>query len=311
MSSIKGSEKASAKCPNCGSTSRIMDYQQNVRICADCGRIIEESIKDRGPEWRAFSAKEYQNKKRSGPPSTGTIHDKGLSTNIDWKNRDAKGKNLSPKKSQQMYRLRKWHNRSRIASSGDRNLIIALGEMSRMTSQLGLPRSTQEIASKIYREAVEKGLIRGRSIEGVVSATLYAACREAKMPRTLEEIEEVSRVKMKKITSSYMFLTRKLDIHLPPTDPASYVTRFGSELGISGEVQTNAMYLIKRVQEKKLTSGKSPSGTAAACLYIAALKGGERVTQRSVAEVAGVTEVTVRNRYKDVAKELEIELETY
>lgn len=130
------------------------------------------------------------------------------------------------------------------------------------------------------------------------------------MPRTLEEIEEVSRVKMKKITSSYMFLTRELDIHLPPTDPASYITRFGSELGISGEVQTDAMHLIKRVREKKLTSGKSPRGTAAACLYIAALKGGERVTQKSVSEVAGVTEVTVRNRYKDVTKELEIELKT-
>ncbi len=310
MSSIKGSEKESRGCPACGSNSIVRDYQHNFRVCADCGRIVEEDMKDRGPEWRAFDNEQREEKSRAGPPSTETIHDRGLSTRIDWKNRDARGKNLTPKRSQQMYRLRKWDNRSKITSSGDRNLIIAFNEMSRMTSQLGLPRSTQEIASKIYRKAVDEGVVRGRSIEGVASAALYAACRESGMPRTLEEIEAVSRVKMKKITSSYMFLTRKLDIHLPPTDPASYVTRFGSELDISGEVQIEAVNLIKRVQKKKLTSGKSPSGMAAACLYIAALKCGERRTQREVAQVAGVTEVTVRNRYKEVADELEIELNT-
>ncbi len=309
MSSIEDSEKESVKCPSCGGTSVVRDYQHNVTICADCGRILEENIKDRGPEWRAFSSEEYDNKKRSGPPSTQTIHDRGLSTKIDWKNRDARGKNLSPEKSRQMYRLRKWDNRSKIANSEDRNLIIALSEMSRMVSQLGLPRSTQEIASKIYRKAVEEGLIRGRSIEGIVSATLYAACREAQMPRTLEEIAEVSRIDIRKISSNYMFLIRELDLHLPPTDPARYITRFGSELGLSGEVQTEAMHMIKKIRDKKLTSGKSPSGTAAACLYIAALRGGERVTQREVAEVAGVTEVTVRNRYKDTIDDLGIELQ--
>lgn len=302
--------KESAKCPSCGSHTVVRDYQHNVVICADCGRVLEENIKDRGPEWRAFSAAEYENKKRSGPPSTGTIHDRGLSTSIDWKNRDGRGKNLSPEKSRQMYRLRKWDNRSKISNSEDRNLIVAFSELSRMTSQLGLPRSTQEIASKIYRKAVEKGLIRGRSIEGVVSATLYAACREAEMPRTLEEIAEVSRVDLRKISSNYMFLIRELDLHLPPTDPTRYITRFGSELGLSGEVQTDAMHLVKRIQDKKLSSGKSPSGTAAACIYIAAMKGGERVTQREVAEVAGVTEVTVRNRYKETTDDLGINLDT-
>lgn len=298
----------SSKCPNCGSNSVVRDYQHNVKICAECGRVLKEGMKDRGPEWRAFSAEEYENKRRSGPPSTETIHDRGLSTKIDWKNRDAKGKNLSPEKMRQMHRLRKWDNRSKVNNSGDRNLIIAFGDMSRMISQLGLPKSTQEIASKIYRKAVDKNLIRGRSIESVVSAALYAACREAEMPRTLEEIAEVSRVDIKKISSNYMFLIRELDLYLPPTDPAKYITRFGSELDLSGEIQTEAMHLVKRVQEKSLTSGKSPSGTAAACIYIAALKGGERVTQREVADVAGVTEVTVRNRYKETTDDLGIDL---
>lgn len=241
---------------------------------------------------------------------TYTIHDKGLSTKIDWRNRDSRGKNLSPERRSQMQRLRKWHKRARVSGSSDRNLTLALGEMDRMSSQLGLPKKVREITSKIYREAVKENLIRGRSIEGVVSAVLYAACRKTQIPRTLEEIAEVSHVDKKEIGRSYRFITRELDIHLPPTDPANYVSRFGSELGVSGEVRTRAIELIKKAQEEGLTSGKGPSGTAAATLYLASIMEGERKTQREVAETAGVTEVTVRNRYKEIADKLALDVST-
>ncbi len=239
---------------------------------------------------------------------TYTIHDKGLSTKIDWKNRDSKGQNLSPKKRSQMYRLRKWQRRIRVSDATERNLAFALSEMDRMSSQLGLPRNVREISAMIYRDAVKKQLIRGRSIEGVSSAALYAGCRQTQMPRTLEEIAEVSRVDKKEIGRSYRFITRELDIHLPPTDPSNYVARFGSELDISGETRTKAIELIKKAKEKKLTSGRGPTGIAAAALYIAAILCGERRTQRGVAEVAHVTEVTVRNRYKELAEKLNIEI---
>ncbi len=242
---------------------------------------------------------------------TYTIHDKGLSTQIDWSNRDSRGKTLSPGKRYKMYRLRKWQKRIRVSGAKDRNLAFALSEMDRMASQLGLPRNVRENTSKIYREALYADLIRGRSIEGVVSATLYAACREAQMPRTLEEVTEVSRVDKKEIGRTYRFIARKLDIDLPPTDSSRYVARFGSELNISDEARVEAMKIIRKAQEEKLTSGKTPSGTAAAALYIAALKCGERRTQREVAEVADVTEVTVRNRYKELAEELDEEVEVY
>lgn len=304
-----GKVELEKKCPACGNETVVRDYQRGIVICESCGRIIKEDIKDRGPEWRAFDQKQRENRSRGGSPMTYTIHDKGLSTQIDWKNRDGHGKSLSPERRSQMYRLRKWQRRSRVSGGKDRNLAFALSEMDRMASQLGLPRSVRESTSKIYRRAVQEGLIRGRSIEGIVSATLYAACRETQMPRTLEEIAEVSRVDKKEIGRSYRFLTRELDIHLPPVNPVNYVARFGSDMGISGETRSKAIDIIREAQKNKLTSGKGPTGTAAAAIYLASIMTGERRTQSEVAEVAQVTEVTVRNRYKELAEELDLDVE--
>lgn len=302
-------EELERECPSCGSSSVVRDYQRNIVICEKCGRIIKEDIKDRGPEWRAFDQEQREERSRGGSPMTYTIHDKGLSTKIDWRNRDSRGKSLSPERRSRMYRLRKWQRRIRVSDATERNLAFALSEMDRMSSQLGLPRSVREVAAMVYRDAVENSLIRGRSIEGVASAALYAGCRETQMPRTLEEITEVSRVDKKEIGRSYRFITRELDIHLPPTDPSNYVARFGSELDVSGEVRTKAIELIKKAQENKLTSGRGPTGIAAAAIYIATIMAGERRTQREVAEVAHVTEVTVRNRYKELAEELDLDIE--
>lgn len=301
-------EELDRKCPNCESSTVVRDYKRNIVICEECGRILEEEIKDRGPEWRAFDQEQKDERSRSGSPMTYTIHDKGLSTKIDWKNRDSRGKSLSPEKRSQMYRLRKWQRRIRVSDATERNLAFALSEMDRMSSQLGLPRNVREVSAMIYRDAVKNHLIRGRSIEGVASAALYAGCRQTQMPRTLEEIAEVSRVDKKEISRSYRFITRELDIHLSPIDPANYVARFGSELDVSGEVRTKSIELIKKAQEKKLTSGRGPTGIAAAALYIAAVMEGERKTQREVAEVAHVTEVTVRNRYKELVEKLDLDV---
>lgn len=301
--------EADRECPTCDDAPVVRDYRENTILCGKCGRVLKEDIKDRGPEWRAFDQQEHEEKSRAGPPSTETIHDKGLSTQIDWKNRDSKGQSLSPKRRSRMYRLRKWQKRIRVSGAKDRNLATALSEIDRMSSQLGLPKSIREEASKIYREAVNEDLIRGRSIESVSSAALYVACRKNQMPRTLEEVAEVSRVDKKEIGQSYRLLSRELDIRLPPIDPTRYVARFGSELGISGETRTKAIQLIRKAKEEKITSGKSPVGIAAAAIYIASITTGERKTQREVAEVSEMTEVTVRNRYKELAKKLDLDVE--
>jgi transcription initiation factor TFIIB len=287
----------------------VRDYDRAELVCSGCGLVVHDRIMDIGPEWRAFDQEQRDKRGRTGAPMTLTIHDKGLSTMIDWRDRDAHGKDLTPKRRAQIYRLRKWQRRIRVSDATERNLAFALSEIDRMSSHLALPRNIREAASLVYRKAVEERLIRGRSIEGVAAAALYAACRESKIPRTLDEIAEVSRVSKKEIGRSYRFIARELMIHLRPTSPIDYVPRFGSDLGLSGEAQSKAIELLKEAQKKGLTSGRGPTGVAAAAVYIASVLTGERRTQRDVADVARVTEVTVRNRYKELCDKLGLDVE--
>jgi len=237
-----------------------------------------------------------------------TIHDKGLSTVIDWRNKDSYGKDISADRRAQLYRLRKWQRRIRVSDASERNLAFALSELDRIASKLGLPRNVRENAAVLYRGAVEKGLIRGRSIEGVAAAALYAACRRCKVPRTLDEIAEISRVDRKEIGRTYRFISRELNIRLAPTNPIDYVPRFASELKLPGEVESKAIAILQKASERGLTSGRGPTGVAAAAIYIASVLHGTRRTQREVAEVAGVTEVTIRNRYKELTEYLDIDV---
>nr|WP_253736966.1 transcription initiation factor IIB [Halohasta salina] len=263
------------------------------------GLIIENDRIDRGPEWRAFTHSERQEKSRVGAPTTNTMHDKGLTTTIDWKNEDAYGRSLSSEKRSQMHRLRKWQERIRTKDAGERNLQFALSEVDRMASALGVPQSVREVASVIYRQALNEDLIRGRSIEGVSTAALYAACRKEGIPRSLEEIAEVSRVDRKEIGRTYRYISQELGLEMRPVDPKKYVPRFSSQLDLSEEVQAKAKEIIDTTAEEGLLSGKSPTGFAAAAIYAASLLCNEKKTQREVADVAQVTEVTIRNRYQE------------
>jgi len=286
-------------CPECSSDNVVMDADQGELVCDDCGLVLDERQIDRGPEWRAFNHSERQSKSRVGAPVTETMHDKGLTTTIDWKDKDAYGRSLSSEKRSQMHRLRKWQERIRTKDAGERNLQFALSEIDRMASALGVPRSVREVASVIYRRALKEDLIRGRSIEGVATATLYAACRKEGIPRSLEEISEVSRVERKEIGRTYRYVSQELGLEMKPVDPKQYVPRFGSELELSEEVKSKANEIIETTAEQGLLSGKSPTGFAAAAIYAASLLCNEKKTQREVADVAQVTEVTIRNRYQE------------
>ncbi|ATW88403.1 transcription initiation factor TFIIB [Halohasta litchfieldiae] len=268
-------------------------------IHEETGLILEDDQIDRGPEWRAFTHSERQDKSRVGAPTTKTMHDKGLTTTIDWKNQDAYGRSLSSEKRSQMHRLRKWQERIRTKDAGERNLQFALSETDRMASALGVPRSVREVSSVIYRQALNEDLIRGRSIEGVSTAALYAACRKEGIPRSLEEIAEVSRVERKEIGRTYRYISQELGLEMRPVDPKRYVPRFSSQLDLSEEVQAKAKEIIDTTAEQGLLSGKSPTGFAAAAIYAASLLCNQKKTQREVADVAQVTEVTIRNRYQE------------
>jgi transcription initiation factor TFIIB len=287
----------SESCPECDSEQLISSGDELV--CDDCGLVVEEDMIDRGPEWRAFNQSERDSKSRVGAPTTQTMHDKGLTTQIDWKDKDAYGRSISSKKRSQMQRLRKWQERIRTKDAGERNLQFALSETDRMASALGVPRSVREVASVIYRRALSEDLIRGRSIEGVATACLYAACRKEGIPRSLEEVAAVSRVEQKEIGRTYRYISKELGLKMEPVDPKEYVPRFCSELDVSEEVKMKANEIIDVTAEQGLLSGKSPTGFAAAAIYASSLLCNEKQTQREVAAVAQVTEVTIRNRYQE------------
>ncbi len=297
------------ECPECGSRHLAQDYDRGELICEDCGLVIDNQYIDEGPEWRAFDMKQEENRARTGAPMTEMVHDKGLSTGIDSSNRDSYGRAIPSKKKAQIYRLRKWQRRIRVSDATERNLAYALTEMDRMASTMGLPKNIRETAAVVYRKAVKKNLIRGRSIKSVVAASLYAACRKAGVPRTLDEIAEATSSDRKEIGRTYRFLSRELILKLKPTKPQEYLSRFCSELDLSGKVQKIAKNIIDQAEEQELISGKGPTGLAAAAIYIASINGGERRTQREVADVAAVTEVTVRNRYKELVDKLDIDIE--
>ncbi|WP_247728542.1 transcription initiation factor IIB [Halovivax limisalsi] len=297
---VDQSEQENARsCPECESASLRRSADGSELSCEACGLLLEEEAIDHGPEWRAFNHAERESKSRVGAPTTETMHDRGLTTTIDWKNKDAYGRSLSAEKRTQMSRLRKWQERIRTKDAGERNLQFALSETDRMASALGIPRSVREVASVIYRRALDEDLIRGRSIEGVATGTLYAACRMEGIPRSLDEVAAVSRVERKEIGRTYRYVSHELGFEMEPVDPKQYVPRFCSELDLPEEVQSKANEVIDTSAEKGLLSGKSPTGYAAAAIYASALLCNEKRTQREVAAVAQVTEVTIRNRYQE------------
>jgi transcription initiation factor TFIIB len=234
---------------------------------------------------------------------------KGLVTEIDQYNRDIRGGKISPKKQAQLYRMRKWHKRVSVYGSLERNLIIALSELDRVASSLGLPDNIKESAALLYRRAVKEELIRGRLIKSVVAAVIYAICRIQGIPRTLDEISKASGIPKKEIGRAYRFVKLGLHVDVPLTDPARHIPKFATALRLGGEVQEEAVKVIGKALRKGLVSGRGPTGVAAAALYIAGAMHGAKKTQKEIAVVSGVTEVTIRNRYRELKRELGLKVD--
>jgi transcription initiation factor TFIIB len=304
----KTHQRLTDKCPECASKNLIHDYDTGETICGDCGLVLFEQTLDKGPEWRAFTQEEKASRSRVGLPTLYSVHDKGLSTAISQVDRDAFGRKLPIATRLQMWRLRKWQIRSRVHSSVDRNLAQAMGELERLSSNIGISPPIKEKAAVVYRKALDKGLVRGRSINAIAAASLYAACRGSGIPRTLREIAEASLVDKKDVARCYRLLLQELDVHMPVADPLTYVSKIAEKNGISGQTTGAAIAILREARQKRFASGKDPMGLAAAALYIACLQHNERKTQKDIAEAAGVTEVTVRNRYKALARQLKLQL---
>jgi transcription initiation factor TFIIB len=294
-------------CPECESPNLVHDYDTGETVCGDCGLVLYEQMMDKGPEWRAFTQEEKASRSRAGVPTSYSVHDKGLSTAI-YGDRDASGRKLPLTTRLQMWRLRKWQIRSRVHSAIDRNLAYAMTELDRLSDNVYIPPPIKEKAAVIYRKAVDKGLVRGRSIAAVVAAAVYAACRGTGTPRTAREIAEASLVDKKDVNRCYRFLLKELDMQMPIADPIIYVSKIAERVGISGKTQGRAIGIIREARKKHGLSGKDPMGFAGAALYIACLENNEKKTQKDIAEAADVTEVTVRSRYKMLKRQLGIVL---
>ncbi len=292
------------KCPECGSANLFVNKEKGEVICKDCGLVVEDKLIDFSQEWREFESDDGEKKRRTGAPMTYTQYDQGLGTEVG---RKSDLYQLGGKERNKFFRLRKWQYR--ISTAIERNLKLALAELKRVSSYLKLPASVEEEAARIYTMAVQRGLVRGRSMESVVAGALYAACRRHEVPRTLDELSEASGIEKKEIGRTYRFVTRELQITIMPSNPADYIPRFSSALKLSPDTQTKAVEILDRAQKAELTSGRGPTGIAAAALYVSALIHGEKRTQREVADIAGVTEVTIRNRYKELLEKLKLEKE--
>lgn len=287
-------------CPECAGEIQH-DSKRGEQACEDCGLVVDEDEIDHGPEWRAFNSNDRDQKSRVGSPTNKMMHDDGLATNIDWKDKDAYGQKLGSKQRRKMNRLRKWNERTKAQNSHDRNLKTALGEIERMGSSLGLPRDIREISSMIYRQCLQKDMLPGRSIEGMATAALYAAGRMEDIPRSLNEMERVSRVDKNEIARAYRYIDRELSLGIGPSDPIKYIPRFAGNFDeISQDTERLARRLTERLKDAELHSGKTPPGIAAAAIYMAAKLYGETPTQSELSEVTGVTEVTIRERYQDI-----------
>lgn len=294
------------QCPEC-SNKIVSDEKRGEKTCSNCGLVIDEDAVDRGPEWRSFTTQEKQEKSRVGSPVTNLKHDKGLSTNIGSRDKDANGNQLSAQQRRKMKRLRTWNERFRTRDSSERNLKQALGEIERMASALGLVQSVRETASMIYRQALNNDMLPGRSIEGVTTAALYAAARIEETPRTLDEMRVVSRVDKREIARDYRYINRELQLDVGLLDPLDYIPRFASEVDVTRHTENKAVNLVNRIKENNLHTGKSPPGIAAAALYTAAMFSVEDITQGEVADASGITEVTIRKQKKLIVEEGEMD----
>ena len=294
------------RCPRCGKGTLVTDTNTGENFCGKCGYVLTDQSVESGPEWRSFSKEKHEGRSRAGVPTSLAMHEMGLATIIGPTDRDATGKPLSASMRSTIERLRTWDSRSQVHEPIDRNFRQAFSELDRLKDKLAVGDAVIEKAAYIYRKALDKGLVRGRSISALIAASLYAACRDTETPRTLKDIGHSSNIKRKDIARCYRLLLRELGLKMPVVDPIKCIARIASKAGLSEKTKRDATKILKTAEEIKISAGKDPMGLAAAALYVACVINGENKTQRDVAEAAGVTEVTIRNRYKGLKTSLNL-----
>ena len=298
---MSSTSAAGQRCPSCTKTKMILDDNTGELFCSFCGFVVTDKIVEGGPEWRSFS-NDGADRSRVGSGTSITMHDMGLSTIIGPQNKDATGKPLDTNMKKSIERLRTWDNRSQAYSSSDRNLRQALSEMDKLQDKLSLTNAVIEKAAYIYRKAIERKLVKGRSIHGLVAACIYAACRNTETPRTLDDVADGINIRRKDVARCYRLIFRELDLKIPVADPVKGVSRIASIAGLGEATKRKAITLLNKAKKIGMVAGKDPMGIAAAALYLACISSGGNKTQKEISIASGVTEVTIRNRCAGLKK---------
>ena len=300
--------KTSIICSICNKKEgqAVTDPESGEVICSNCGMVMVEAISENRSEWRAFKTEEANQRSRTGTPTSLARHDMGLATIIGRTDKDASGRGLDASMRSTMERLRTWDSRIQVYSPADRNLRQAFGMLERVKDKLGLSATIIEKTAYIYRKAQERGLVRGRTIRSVMAAAIYITCREMAMSRTLNDVAFLNNIKRKELARTIRLLILELDIKIPILDPIKCVVRVANKVKLSEKTKRQAMDIMHNVTKSGISAGKDPMGLAGSVLYLSSKNSGENITQMDIAEAAGVTEVTIRNRFKDLRNRIDL-----
>jgi len=282
-------------CPECDGS---LVTEAGETTCEDCGLVLNTHRLDRAPR-PEYGDSEDASRTRTGAPLTLTRHDRGLSTEIGRKH-DGTGNPLSGRKRRQLSRLRREHSRGRFQSKAQRNLAHACSELRRLTSALDLSDTVREEATAIYREAHDRDLIQGRSIETMAAGSLYAACRCRGHPVTPEEIAAHTDGDRTKVELGYGVLNTALELSTQVIRPSDRIPKLASACGAPDRVQHRAIELARVAEAEGIANGRNPAGVAAACVYLAGRECGQDYTQEALAGMADVSAVTLRKRFTEL-----------
>ena len=303
------SDEFSVKCRQniCSKGPLITDNTTGEVLCGSCGLVLIEKVEDTGPESRTHDMGEYLTKSRTGTGVSLAMYDMGLPTVISSGGKDASGNFLSSYTKNTFNRLKLWDRRSKSRST-DRNMKIAFITLDALKTKLAIPDMVIEKTAYIYRKVVNRKMTRGRAINSLICASLYAACRQTDTPRTLYDIAQTGNISKKNLSRSYRDLIKTLDLKVQPFDSSEFITRISSEVGISEKTQRDALNIISQAVEKEISAGKNPMGLAAAALHISCVLNEERKKQADIAKASGITAVTIRNRSMALRKDLGIKI---
>ncbi|MGD0476575.1 MAG: TFIIB-type zinc ribbon-containing protein [Nitrososphaerales archaeon] len=306
--SPRGDDAFTTSCPVCGNRL-IGDSEKGEEVCPTCGYVTYAPA-DAGPEWKAMDLAEKNKRVRVGSPMTLALHDMGLTTEISRTNRDSHGKYLDPTMRATVEKMRKWQNRARTINSEERGLSIVLSKIGELCQSLNLPANVAETAAQIYRTSARMKVAKSKSILGMTAATVYLACRKCGVSRTLKEVARAAGMEKGSVARYFRLVLREVEKeYVPPPSVEKYISKLINMAKIAPKVEFWALFLSRETSDSKISSGKAPAGLAAAYVYFSSVLVGEHLPQREVAEFAEVTEVTVRNRVREILDNYDIRQE--